>query len=61
MPVTRRGKRPCSVEPFLAERGFEVVAHYAPPELEKKYLTAEDGTRLGRINGTHCIVIASVK
>jgi len=55
------GLEPAEVEPFLAERGFEVVAHYAPPELEKKYLTADDGARLGRINGTHCIVIASVK
>jgi methyltransferase (TIGR00027 family) len=48
------------VEGFLAERGFEIVAHYAPGDLEQAYLTAEDGTRFGRINGTHCIVVASV-
>jgi len=46
---------------FLAERGFEIVAHYTPPELEKLYLTAEDGTPHGRVNGTHCIVVAAVK
>jgi len=48
------------VEGFLAERGFEIVAHYTPGDLEEAYLTAEDGARFGRINGTHCIVVASV-
>lgn len=50
-----------AIGPFLAERGFELVAHHTPPELEKLYLTAEDGTLHGRVNGTHCIVVASVK
>jgi methyltransferase (TIGR00027 family) len=50
-----------AIEPFLSERGFEIVAHYTPPELENLYLTAEDGTLHGRVNGTHCIVVASVK
>jgi methyltransferase (TIGR00027 family) len=50
-----------AIESFLAERGFEIVAHYTPPELEKLYLTAEDGTLHGRVNGTHCIVVAAVK
>ncbi len=49
------------IEPFLSERGFEIVAHYTPPELERLYMTAEDGTLHGRVNGTHCIVVASVK
>jgi O-methyltransferase involved in polyketide biosynthesis len=49
------------VEPFLAARGFEMLAHYTPVELEKLYLTAEDGTFHGRVNGTHCIVLAAVK
>lgn len=48
------------IEAFLAERGFEIVAHYTPPELEKLYLTAEDETLHGRVNGTHCIVVAEV-
>jgi methyltransferase (TIGR00027 family) len=48
------------IERFLAVRGFEIVAHYAPAELERIYLTAENGYRYGRVNGTHCIVIASV-
>ncbi len=50
-----------AVAAFLAERGFEIAAHYTPPELEKLYLAAEDGTLHGRVNGTHCIVVASVK
>jgi methyltransferase (TIGR00027 family) len=45
---------------FLAVRGFEIVVHYTPAELERIYLTAENGYRYGRVNGTHCIVIASV-
>jgi methyltransferase (TIGR00027 family) len=49
------------VEPFLAVRGFELLAHYTPADLEKLYLTAEDGTLHGRVNGTHCIVLAAVK
>jgi methyltransferase (TIGR00027 family) len=50
-----------ALEPFLAMRGFEIIAHYTPPELEKLYLTREDGTLRGRVNGTHCIVVAEVK
>ena len=49
------------VEPFLAARGFEMLAHYTPIELERHFLTAEDGTLHGRVNGTHCIVLARVK
>jgi methyltransferase (TIGR00027 family) len=48
-------------ESFLAGRGFEIIAHYTPAELEKLYLTKEDDTLHGRVNGTHCIVLASVK
>ena len=48
------------IEGFLSERGFKIISHYSPSDLEKAYLTANDGAFLGRINGTHCIVIASV-
>jgi methyltransferase (TIGR00027 family) len=43
---------------FLAERGFELLSHHTPSELEKRYLMADDGTLFGRINGTHCLAIA---
>ncbi|MBN1888987.1 MAG: SAM-dependent methyltransferase [Thermoflexales bacterium] len=49
-----------AIESFLAERDFKLLAHYAPSDLEAAYLTAEDGTKAGRINETHCIVIAGV-
>ena len=47
-----------AIEGFLTERGFKILSHYTPSDLEVAYLTAEDGMRLGRINETHCIVIA---
>lgn len=43
---------------FLAERGFKLLSHYMPSDLEAAYLTAADGTSLRRINETHCIVTA---
>lgn len=48
------------IEGFLSKRGFRLDAHYTPSDLEKAYLTADDGTTFGRINGTHCIAIASL-
>jgi methyltransferase (TIGR00027 family) len=49
-----------AIERFLAERGFKLLSHYMPPDLEAAYLTAKDGAKLERINETHCIVIAGV-
>jgi methyltransferase (TIGR00027 family) len=49
-----------AVEGFLAERGLKLLSHYMPFDLEAAYLTAEDGTRFGRINETHCIAVAGV-
>jgi methyltransferase (TIGR00027 family) len=48
------------IESFLSERGFKMISHHTPSDLEQRYLMADDGTRFGRINGTHCIVTASV-
>jgi methyltransferase (TIGR00027 family) len=48
------------IEEFLSESGFRILSHHTPADLEKAYLTADDGTLFGRINGTHCIVVASV-
>jgi hypothetical protein len=49
-----------AIEDFLTQRGFKLMTHSIPSDLEKAYLTGDDGTRFGRINGTHCIVTASV-
>jgi methyltransferase (TIGR00027 family) len=48
------------IEVFLSERGFRLISHHTPSDLEKAYLTADDGAFLGHINGTHCIVMATV-
>jgi methyltransferase (TIGR00027 family) len=49
-----------AIEGFLAERGFKLLSHYMAADLEAAYLTAEDGTKFGRVNETHCIVIAEI-
>jgi len=48
------------VENFLSERGYQMKTHYASTDLEEKYFKGEDGTAIKHINGTHCIVQASV-
>jgi methyltransferase (TIGR00027 family) len=49
------------IEGFLSRRGFSIITHHSPSDLEREFLTADDGTSFGRINGTHAIVIASVQ
>jgi methyltransferase (TIGR00027 family) len=49
-----------TIEDFLAQRGFKLASLHTPVDLERDYLTADDGTLFGRINGTHCLVVASV-
>ena len=49
-----------AIEGFLAERGLKLLSHHTPADLETAYLMAEDGTKFGRINETHCIVIAGI-
>ena len=45
---------------FLTERGFRMMSHYTPFELEERYFRADDGNTARKINGTHCIVQAKV-
>ena len=49
-----------AIEGFLTERGFKLLSHHTPADLQTAYLKAKDGTEFGRINETHCIVIAEV-
>jgi methyltransferase (TIGR00027 family) len=49
-----------AIKGFLAERGFKLISHYLPSDLAAAYLTADDGTKFGRINETHCIVVAGI-
>ncbi len=48
------------IDNFLSDRGLKVVSHHTASDLEKRYLTADDGTFFGRINGTQSIVVAAV-
>jgi methyltransferase (TIGR00027 family) len=48
------------VEKFLIERGFKMMSHYTPCELEERYFRDDSGSDVRRINGTHCIVQAKV-
>jgi methyltransferase (TIGR00027 family) len=49
------------IEQFLNARGYELVSHYTAEELEKKYLTTDDGSLFGKISGHVCILLAVVK
>lgn len=49
------------VEELLTKHGFKMISHYTPSELEERYFRADDGSIIRRINGTHCIVQASVE
>jgi len=46
---------------YLADRGLRLVEHHAPADLEKEYLTADDGRIFGRINGAHAIAVAEAR
>ncbi len=48
------------IESFLSQRGFEIISHHTPENLEKNILTTDDGSFLGRVTGCFCIVHASV-
>jgi methyltransferase (TIGR00027 family) len=43
---------------YLLDYGFSIEEECNTETLEKRYFTSHDGTLLGRINGTHSIVLA---
>ncbi|HTX80278.1 MAG TPA: SAM-dependent methyltransferase [Longilinea sp.] len=49
------------IVPFLTSRGFAPVSVLLTADLERLYLTAEDGTLFGHANGTHCLALAAVR
>ncbi len=49
------------IEQFLNARRFETVTHYTAEELEKKYLTKDNGSIFGKICGHVCLILASAK
>jgi methyltransferase (TIGR00027 family) len=52
----RFGLDPDSVASFAADYGFTVTDHKCVQDLEAAYFRTGDGSTVGRINGTHCIV-----
>jgi methyltransferase (TIGR00027 family) len=45
------------IESFLADRGFELVSHHSPSELQQTFLTDQAGELYGRMYGFVCIVL----
>lgn len=54
------GIRAGELESFLAARGFSVVEHLAPEEMEARYLTLRDGSRAGKLPQLFHLVLARV-
>lgn len=49
-----------SIGGFLAERGFSLVEHLAPEEMERRYLTLRDGSSAGKVLACFCLAQAAV-
>ncbi|MFX0176076.1 MAG: hypothetical protein ACFE85_07585 [Candidatus Hodarchaeota archaeon] len=45
---------------FLSKRGFKIIEHHSPKDIEKNMLTSKDGVFLGQTNPCICFVLASV-
>ena len=50
------GIEPGEIGSFATAQGFEISDHKCVQELETTYFQDEDGSLVGRVNGTHCIV-----
>ncbi|MBN1416144.1 MAG: class I SAM-dependent methyltransferase [Bacteroidales bacterium] len=46
------------ISTFLSKKGFRLIEHMDTEAMEEKYFTDGAGERKGRINGTHCLVLA---
>jgi len=47
-----------TVEAYLSEKNLRILEELDSAELERRYFTGFDGSVLGRVNGTHSIVLA---
>jgi methyltransferase (TIGR00027 family) len=48
------------IESFLSERGYKMIDHMTPEDMERKFLTLRDGSLAGKVIGNFCIVHAMV-
>lgn len=49
-----------NIESFLSERGYKIIEHITPEDMERKYLSLKDGTIAGRVMGHFHMVSATV-
>ncbi len=47
------------IESYLDQRGLRIIEHLNSKEMEKRFLTNENGSLIGRVNEWFCIVLAS--
>ena len=57
---TRFGIPEGLIEPYLAQRGFQIREHLTQVEMEQSYLTLNDGTSAGKPPALMCFVHAIV-
>ncbi len=57
---TRFGIREGELEGFLAQRGYEIIEHLTPAEIERKYLVRRDGSSAGNVPALLCLVHAAL-
>jgi methyltransferase (TIGR00027 family) len=48
------------LESFLAQRGYEIIEHLTPSEMEKRYLVRRDGSCAGQVSPLFRLVHASL-
>jgi hypothetical protein len=46
-----------SIHEFLAKYGFEILSHLDSNDLEHRFFEDKQGNIIGRVNGTHCLVM----
>jgi methyltransferase (TIGR00027 family) len=57
---TRFGIMQGKLESYLTDKGYTIVEHLAPKEMQEKYLTLRDGSSAGPLPPHLCLVNASV-
>ncbi len=48
------------IRSFLSERGFTLIEHLTPEEMEKRYLTLRDGSSAGKVTAGYCLARGTV-
>ncbi len=49
-----------TIESFLAQRGFRLLDHLTPEDMERRYLTLNDGSSAGKVLARFCLVRAAI-